>query len=516
MRRAARLLLILFILINVGMLNAEIRIMQFPMPADQIDMRQIWRFDVNSQEEDSIPVYFKCEMTKVGDGAIVKGSSKKFVLSMGMKSFVPDDLGEITYEWSQKDYKQMIESHETPSGEYKICIHVINADTDIELASGCTSQYVRDKSKIGLMNPANKEDIGDLYPYFNWADSEPYEPDRKFIVKICELKEGQKPESAMSGNKPVFMFEETKSTSFRYPISAEPLKGGHTYVWEVTHTEGDIAKTKSPVWQFTIIDMPDMEKVQANIKFTELNAEIGSIFLPINGQRMATGPITITLTPSDKVKVSTTGRIDVNSNKGEIRWPITMNCPLFKELGIGPVSTVLIGSIHFERDMVSCYNVGTINLNLNSDGSKEPLMLYVESKNIIHVESDVPPQKPEIGSPDNPPPAPGTVPEGETPPPEQVMSIQPPEDFVKFGVQTWEFKDILPADGRKDLPRLWEMSEEAKTNNEIVMHGKGESLLGRGANLHQEFPYDEFLFYIPSEDGYQVSNMTGTAKVEIK
>ncbi len=77
------------------------------------------------------------------------------------------------------------------------------------------------------------------------------------------------------------------------------------------------------------------------IRVVEIEAEVSSIKLPIQGEWKETGPI--------KVQVASgatqfpLGYLDIRQQEAVIVWPVSVSAPLFKELGFEKIEAMLVG-----------------------------------------------------------------------------------------------------------------------------------------------------------------------------
>lgn len=83
-----------------------------------------------------------------------------------------------------------------------------------------------------LVSPANNSEVNTKSPTFNWAYTPKQGETIKYLVKVCEILQGQSPETAMN-NSAVLSTVVTPPSNLLTPSSPQNLNSGKEYAWQI-------------------------------------------------------------------------------------------------------------------------------------------------------------------------------------------------------------------------------------------------------------------------------------------
>lgn len=130
--------------------------------------------------------------------------------------------------------KKSTETGILPAGEYiyRVFIEDQNGKKFAEDEGvNVTTNQITSLEMISPGNPVGEspEVIYSLYPLFQWLSN-----NTEFDFKLYEVRAGQQGAEDIATNLPVFQKENITTQSLLYPNSAEQLKDGKTYAWQIT------------------------------------------------------------------------------------------------------------------------------------------------------------------------------------------------------------------------------------------------------------------------------------------
>lgn len=83
---------------------------------------------------------------------------------------------------------------------------------------------------------------------------------------VCEIKEGQNPDAAISVNPPLYLANFLTRHEVMYPQDAPTLEQGKRFAWQVQKVVNGVITNRTEAWEFTI----KSTKSSANITFVEI------------------------------------------------------------------------------------------------------------------------------------------------------------------------------------------------------------------------------------------------------
>ncbi len=241
-------------------------------PPYQFRIEQFWKIELINNSDSPIKVYLKGTATESTQGKIIEATSSVITLQHGVKVISGRELGPLTVSESNSHYKDIIlNTGGLPSGNYNVCITVLDGIDGKQLAADCISVTVENFNRMELISPFDGEVIGNISVeaienlklksnnktpviIFSWLPPVPIPPGARFSyrLKLVEILGYQSVHSAMSSNPIYYQSPKISATVLRYPIAAMQLMPGKKYAWAVEAFVDDFKTQESEIRSFEI------------------------------------------------------------------------------------------------------------------------------------------------------------------------------------------------------------------------------------------------------------------------
>lgn len=223
-------------------------------------------------------VYIVSSLSTPTGEKLAEGRTSVLVLKNGANTFSQINLGFTSVSYSNAKIKQADQQTKSfPAGTYKYCIEVYDATSEIVSGSECASISLELLTPPILLQPENKEEIEDIYPYFMWIPPTPMPSNVSYVFTLVKVMEEQTGLDAILRNPPYYQ-KQVATNSHQYPLNAARLEKGETYAWQVKAImnedpselqTGKDYKSESEVFEFTIT--PEPEKGASLYPFASIN-----------------------------------------------------------------------------------------------------------------------------------------------------------------------------------------------------------------------------------------------------
>jgi hypothetical protein len=250
----------------------EVEVILQQPPPYQFKVEQMWKVTLVNPTQTTYTVSIHGRATDAVEGLIVDGTSATFVLPPGTKVVNPRELVPISIKEANPKYRDVVQNiGGVPTGDYEICVSVINAADGQELGIGCVQTQVENLTRVELLEPANGAVFSlsgaNEFPFYiepddtvqdeptpqvmmasrprgripppnivwGWLPPTPIPPGSRvtYSLRIVELLGNQSPIDAMRSNPAFFYYPNIYSTIFQYPNAARGFDAGKQYAWKV-------------------------------------------------------------------------------------------------------------------------------------------------------------------------------------------------------------------------------------------------------------------------------------------
>ena len=217
-------------------LYAQVEVsLQIP-PPNKFKVEDLWKLTLINTTSSTLAVHLNGTVTESQAGLIVTGVSKSFDLPPGTKVFTNVNYRELDpdIDFVNKDprFKEsVIRGGGFPSGEYEICVYVIDERSRSELGSQCIEQQVMLFAPPSLISPEDETEITIRNFGFMWTPVVGV-PEVSYEFKLVEVFGNQSPYEAIANND-VFFSTTIRLTLLTYPLQARQFEKGKRYAWQV-------------------------------------------------------------------------------------------------------------------------------------------------------------------------------------------------------------------------------------------------------------------------------------------
>jgi hypothetical protein len=370
-------------------------------------LENMWKVTINNITEQTYRVRLRGVATEISEGFIADAVTGVFTLPPGVKIVTAGDIKPIKVNETNPKYEDVVKNVGTvPSGNYDICVYVIDAETGVELASDCISTEVMNLSQVELLSPgdnyrhrgleeedasienkAGSETAGPLagisaqqisqsmsLVQFSWLPPGPLNPGQRvtYKLKIAQMLGLQSAYDAMQSNLLYYRADNLASTIFQYPIAARMLSAGK-YAWQVEAYVNGSLMSSSEVRMFSVGNELTPEKNENKLRLMR------KYWSAIDGENNMSGSGTqlkkkfITFGLNSKVYGENANRFGTGSEK-EPQYGYSELDPSISFFGL-PFSAPMLFS---SENSASRQNINTYNLSLDVQVIKDFVMEKIE------------------------------------------------------------------------------------------------------------------------------------------
>jgi len=263
------LVIAMFILLSGNSLAQVIVNLRQPPPF-QFKLEHMWKVTLINPTGGTYKVYLRGEATELKEGRIITATSAPFLLTPGVKNVNPTDLVPMKLNISNQKYNDVIQNiGVVPTGDYEICVTVIEEGTGAELGKQCISASTQNLTQIELIQPEDRvrflsgANIGDDFEgvrivlgsfiTFSWMPPSPLPAGLKatYEIRISEIYGNQSPYDALLSNPAFYVSKNIYSNIFMYPVQGRQFAPGRRYAWKVTAYINNVPVSESESREFS-------------------------------------------------------------------------------------------------------------------------------------------------------------------------------------------------------------------------------------------------------------------------
>lgn len=268
-------LLILFLSVQI-ITNAQV-IIQFQQPPQyQFKMEHMWKVTLINPTSSTYQIYLYGTATESNSGLIAEATTAIFILKPGIHIVSAGDFMPISVRTANEKYDKVVQNiGGVPSGEYEICVSIINADDAYVMATQCVQHEVMNLTQIELIGPddnsfiesgrvltqlqsslegmhENIQIVNGSYLVFSWLPPAPIGSFQQvtYSIRITEILGMQSSYDALQSNPAFYEQDDLYTTIFQYPSIARELSPGKRYAWQINAYINQVLISKSEVREF--------------------------------------------------------------------------------------------------------------------------------------------------------------------------------------------------------------------------------------------------------------------------
>ncbi|MBL8017371.1 MAG: hypothetical protein JNK43_08885, partial [Ignavibacteria bacterium] len=388
----------------------------------------LFKLTIINPTQETYRVYLHGNSSEAIVGLVMDASCGTFDLPPGVKNVQTSDIGKVTINQKNEKYKDVItRMGQLPTGDYDICVDVVDAATGNILGTDCISHEVLlisqlmlvspgDNSVIGSMSdddPSNKppkikpgfwprsseneilagseiefydtirvklkrpplqEKINTQQPssqiIFTWLPPVPVPRGYSvtYKLKIAEIIGMQSAYDAMQSNPLFFSHSSIVSTSYQYPLAARSFTAGRKYAWQIQAFVNGVLLSESEVWSLRY------GQNTASYRLPPLKPPIYNwILTAASENQKKRNPFIFSF--SSELFGESSNRSGTGSDK-EPRYGFLNLTPSVSLYGLPFSTSILLSS----ENSASRQNINSMGLRLDAETIKEFIMEKVESE----------------------------------------------------------------------------------------------------------------------------------------
>jgi hypothetical protein len=401
MQRIKYILLIIIALLaqNIYSQAGKVVIRLKKPPPNVFFTEDMFKLTIINPTQETYRVYLHGRSTEAIIGLIIDASCNTFELPPGTKIVQTSDVGKVTINEKNEKYKDVItRMGQLPTGNYDICVDVVNASTGDVLGTDCVTQEVMLVSQVMLVYPGDKQkfrsqqkpmavvdrrtnsgiitqedddqDILAKNLIFTWMPPVPIANGQtvSYKIKITEMFGMQSGYDAMQSNPLFYSSINIRTTSYQYPVAARQFKDGMNYAWQVeAYLDGNLLSS-SEIYDFAFGDEKQISKTKELSmmkKYWGANLE-GNYFGNTSGSFSQTKKKTFMFSFNSELFGESANRSGTGSDK-EPRYGFLNLTPSVSLYGLPISSSFLFSS----ENSATRQNINSIGLNLDVSTIKD-------------------------------------------------------------------------------------------------------------------------------------------------
>jgi len=155
-KQSCKFIFLLFFLGIQSISLAQVTVVLQQPPPYQFKIENMWKVTLVNPTNTTYTVYLKGTATESTQGQIVEATTATFLLPPGLKRVSTHDLMPMKIEATNGKYSDVVKNiGGVPTGDYEICVTVINALTGIQLGMQCMQTMTQNLTQIELLQPEN-------------------------------------------------------------------------------------------------------------------------------------------------------------------------------------------------------------------------------------------------------------------------------------------------------------------------------------------------------------------------
>ncbi|WP_212002830.1 hypothetical protein [Chitinophaga sp. HK235] len=188
-------------------------------------------------------------------GKVVSIKTPAFDLMPGLNPLPAGLMAGVSIQFAENKIAAILrQSHLFTAADYEYCFEVSPGDVHggISLGQQCFNYSLQPFSPLILTSPYDGDQICDKRPNLFWQPLLPAIPGMQYRLILTTLNPGQNKAEALRYNLPLINQSFINTPMLFFPPSAQELKEGKEYIWQVTAYKGDVLLSTSEMWTFKL------------------------------------------------------------------------------------------------------------------------------------------------------------------------------------------------------------------------------------------------------------------------
>jgi len=245
--------LIILSLAIVPNVFSQISIVVKPPLASVSTARDLFSADLFNNNTEERDLSFELTLSK-GNAVLLKEITLPFRVKKGYNYIAGANIQLRNFESFSNAIASSGNAILIPSGEYTICINVLDVATGENITEGCTEYESSQLSPPFLIAPANESVIQTYNPILTWGPPSPLTGSIAITYKLVLVKinTGQSAAEAIIRNYPLFELSGIQTTSLFYPFTSPKLEINQPYAWKIYAYAGATEIAQTEIWTFQL------------------------------------------------------------------------------------------------------------------------------------------------------------------------------------------------------------------------------------------------------------------------
>ena len=220
-----------------------------------VQLDQLFQATLTNLSATSVAGHLEIEVVDQSNSTVIKLESGFTEIAPNTTSLASSLFWPANAQFGSNTASQAFQSTGfLPAGNFTICYRFLATGNNLPLGVNCSEKTIGVFGNFQLTSPFNQESISTTQPLLVW---QPFFPSAGMSVAynlhLVEVQEGQTAQMALLQNAPLVSSKNITGNNLPYPVQSIPLERGHTYAWQVTAVNGQLAIQQTDRWTFTII-----------------------------------------------------------------------------------------------------------------------------------------------------------------------------------------------------------------------------------------------------------------------
>jgi hypothetical protein len=271
-------LLVLSILFNSPICKSQITMNLMPPPPYGVSLKNLLDPVIVNNQKSGYRVYLIGTINDVNGKELANFRTNFFNIGTGITNVNYEQVGLMNQNFLDYEFQSSYErTRYFPIGEFNLCVHLIQYESDKVLAQSCVPTRVLPLQPPRLVFPMDSAKIKIPDPIFSWLPvigGGSSQEAIKYELTVKEILQGQSAAEAITSNPELLVANNIPNTFYPYPsTSLNTLNYGQDYVWQVKAYAGDYFIGQSEIWVFKLV----MDSIK--IKKTDSSYSVPALFL---------------------------------------------------------------------------------------------------------------------------------------------------------------------------------------------------------------------------------------------
>jgi hypothetical protein len=238
--------------------QGQVSVVLFTNPSKQFFIDDLWKTTLINTSTSPINAYVKFEIRNTATNDVLNVTTQAITLITGANRINSSEGVSAKWVYANTETAIILQSTgKLPYGRYTYAVQVFAASTNKPLGSASNEIDVDPMLPPELSSPHNEDTITVKYPLLTWIPPRPIIGlSIVYSLRLVALQPNQSSAEGLLQNTPLVNLDNLSSTYTTYPATAEELKSGITYAWQVGASYEGYSLGTTEIWTFTVKPPP--------------------------------------------------------------------------------------------------------------------------------------------------------------------------------------------------------------------------------------------------------------------